>query len=188
MSCAIIVHGRIGGGKTTTCLRLAERARGRGMKTLGLLSMRVLEGGEVVGYDAVDVGTGDIFPLVRLTGTVEGDDWFGFGGLKFSFSSKGFERANKILAGAAERMDGETLVFVDEYGRIEAEGLGIHPGAVGVAEALQRGGAAVFPCRTDMVGAVRGLVAGRAGDVHVFEAGDPEEIWRNVEALLGLKV
>jgi nucleoside-triphosphatase THEP1 len=69
------------------------------------------------------------------------------------------------------------VTFIDEYGRLESQRKGIHPGAVMVANALKSGGVAVFLCRDDMVQEVNELVKGKATRVFTVEAG-------NVDALL----
>ncbi len=70
------------------------------------------------------------------------------------------------------------VVFVDEYGRLESQHKGIHPGAVMVADALKRGGVAVYLCRDDKVNEVIDLVKGRAARVFNLEAGDADALLR----------
>ena len=178
VSCAIIVYGPIGSGKTCTCLSLAEMARAEGLPAGGILSPRVYRGGELVGYDGLDPSTGEVFPLVRLRSRVEGSEWFVFGRLRYAFSTPGFERANLILTRSAEEMSRLSIVFVDEFGRLEGSNRGIYAGASRVAEALREGGVSVFTCRGDMVQAVEGLLRGRAQAVLRREPGGAEAMWR----------
>lgn len=182
MPCAIIIHGEIGAGKTRTALALAERARSMGLRVRGVLSVRVLDDG-FIGYDALDTGTGETFPLVRLREEAEGEDWDHHGNPRFAFSASGLKRANRVLACAAEEMDDETLVFVDEYGRLEARGLGIHRGARRVAEALRDGGVGVFLCRADRVEDVRALM-GDGAEFITVTAGNVDAAWRIVTGCL----
>ncbi len=181
MSCAIVVHGAIGSGKTTTCLKLAERARAEGVPVRGILSIRVYQDGTLIGYDGLDLASGQAFPLVRLRGLTENSDWFEFGRLKYAFSIPGFERANRVLTRSAEELGHPSIVFVDEFGRLERTGKGIFLGAARVAEALRGGGVAVFACRTDMVEVVEELVRGKAQAVFRHEPGDAEALWREVQ-------
>ena len=47
---AFIIYGPIGCGKTRRALELAERAKQGGYRVLGLASVRVVKGGETIGY------------------------------------------------------------------------------------------------------------------------------------------
>lgn len=181
ISCAFIVYGPIGSGKTCTCLSLAEIARSEGLTVGGILSPRVYHGGELVGYDGLDPSTGEVFPLVRLRSRVGGTDWFIFGQLRYAFSAPGFERANRILTQSAKEINRLSIVFVDEFGRLEGSNLGIHAGASRVAEALRDGGVSVFTCRGDMIQTVEGLLRGRAQAVFRREPGGAEAMWRFVQ-------
>jgi len=185
MSTAIIVHGAIGSGKTKTCVGLVEKARATGVPVGGILGLRRFQGGDLIGYDCLDLGSGESFPLVRLRDEVEGPDWFQFRRLKYAFSSRGFERANEILAYTADSMSPSMLVFFDEYGRLEEAGLGLRPGALRVSEALSGGGAVVFTCRDNLVGEVRSLVQGRAVEVLLCQPGDPDSVWDLISGALG---
>jgi nucleoside-triphosphatase THEP1 len=180
MSCAIIVHGAVGSGKTRACLELVERARAKGIPIGGVLSVRVYQDEELIGYDCLDLTSRDVFPLARLRGRVNGPDWFVFGSLIYAFSVQGFERANSILIHSAEALSHSSIVFIDEFGRLERAGLGIYPGALRVAEKLSVGGVAVFACRTDVVDAVEALTRGKAQVVFRYEPKDLEALWRTV--------
>jgi len=181
MSCAIIVHGAIGSGKTLTCLRLIERARAVGLLPKGIVSPRAFLKGRLIGYDCMNVATGESFPLVRLLGEVGGPDWSITYGGKYSFSSSGFERANRILMNSAESLSRKGLVFVDEFGRIEKLGKGILPGFERVSEALSEGGTAVLTCRGDLVQTVENLIRGKAVEVRKHEPGDLDALWGLIE-------
>jgi len=170
---ALVIHGPIGCGKTRRALELAEMARQRGYRVLGLVGLRVIEGGETTGYKGMDLAHGERFPLVKLTSLAEGEDWRKLGKWKYSFNDAGFERANAILMEAAEALDDETVVVADEYGHIELQGMGIHRGVARVAEALKRGGRLVVLCRTDKVEAVVEMLPDEAA-VLVAEADSPD--------------
>jgi len=180
MSCAIVIQGAIGSGKTRACLRLAERARSEGLEAGGVICTRVFEGGGLIGYDGLDPASGESFPLSRLRNTVDGLGWFGFGNLIYSFSSEGFTRANGILKACADGWERLNIVFIDEFGRLERAKLGLYTGASMVAESLKKGGIAVFTCRSDLVGSVEEFLMGRARRILIFEPNEEEAILRAI--------
>ena len=184
MSCAIIIHGAIGSGKTCTCLGLLERAVNEGVSVRGVLSQRVFEADELIGYNGLDPESGLSFPLVRLKTRVKCSGWSSLSNPKYAFSIEGFKRANMILNRSAYTMSRSSFVFVDEFGRLESKKGGIYPGALAVAKALIVGGAAIFACRTNLVEEVLSLVSGRARIVYVYEPGHLEPIWRRVRGCL----
>ena len=185
MSKTIIIHGAIGAGKTRTCLELVNKANDSGIRVDGVISPRVFEGESLVGYDCQRVSSGEAFPLVRLKEHADGPDWFRFGGLMYAFSAEGFERANDILIQASKEMTPSTLVFVDEFGRLEAEEHGFYRGASSVAAMLEEGGVAVYTCRSNLVDSVQDLLGRGAPDAVVLEAGDTGSAWEIIRAVLG---
>jgi len=177
MSCAIVVHGAIGSGKTNTCLRVMERANCEGVAVRGIVTPRLFQNGELIGYDCQEVASGRTFPIVKLRENFQRPEWFEFGCLKYAFSVQGFETANEILARSARDLSRNAIVFVDEFGRLERAGLGLYEGAKKVAEGLGDGGTAIFSCHTDTVEAVEALVHNHAQAVLRFEPGDAELLW-----------
>jgi len=184
MSCVVIVFGEIGSGKTTACLKLAERATTMHIPIGGILSARIYRDGELIGYDGLEPASNTAFPLVRLKNRAVGPDWFTFGHLKYSFSKKGFERANDILMSSAQILDHPSIVFVDEFGRLEKARSGIYPGAARITESLGGRGVVIFACRTDMVDVVEGLVKGRVDCIFRQEPMDVESLWQRVRGCL----
>ena len=185
MSKAIIIHGAIGAGKTKTCLDLVHKAKDFGIRVEGVISPRVFEGESLIGYDCRQVSSREAFPLVRLKGHAMGLDWFHFGGLMYAFSTEGFERANNILIRASIEMTPSTLIFVDEFGRLEDKGQGLHRGASAVASKLAEGGVTVLTCRSDLVESICDLLGRGAPDAVVLDAGDVGSAWEIVRAILG---
>lgn len=153
------------------------------MSVAGVLSLRAVENGDLIGYDILNVTSGQRFAVARLRETSNDSDWFVFGKLIYAFSTIGFQRANEILTCSAENMDCRTLVFIDEFGRLEKNGLGLYPGAIKVAEKLREGGVAVFTCRTDLVEAVDELLKGRATSVSRYAASEVDALRAEVMQL-----
>jgi nucleoside-triphosphatase THEP1 len=176
MRCAVILHAPIGGGKTTTALTAVEKAKSEDIKIIGILSRRVVDGGIYPSYDLLNLETKDVIPLVKPADKAIGEDWESFSNPVFVFSKKGFVEANLALQRAAEEMKKGVVVFVDEYGCLESQGKGIYPGAVKVAEALRRGGTAVFLCRDDKVQEVVALLNDKSVRIFDLEAGDPDAL------------
>jgi nucleoside-triphosphatase THEP1 len=150
----------------------------------GVLGLRVVENGDLIGYDILDVTSGQRFAVARLRETFNDSDWFVFGKLIYAFSTTGFQRANEILTCSAVNMDCRILVFVDEFGRLEKNGLGLYQGAIKVAEKLREGGVAVFTCRTDLVEVVEKLLKGRATSVSRYAASEVDTLRAEVMQLL----
>ena len=176
MSRVAIVYGPIGSGKTATCLELAERARSE-VTVAGIITTRVLAGEAVVGYDCVDVSTGEDFPLVRLAGDLDDPDWLPLYLEKFVFSTSGFQRANEVLKASVASLGPRRLVFVDEFGRLEAWGEGLLKGVEAVLGGLRESDVAVVTCRTNLLSHVEEMARGAGTDVHVFQPGGSDELW-----------
>ncbi|MBS7638590.1 hypothetical protein KEJ49_06920 [Candidatus Bathyarchaeota archaeon] len=184
MPVIILIMGAVRKGKTTACLELAERCRRRGLKVYGLVSPRFFLEGRLVGYDCLDLSSHVSFPLVRLKEVVEGPDWFHFGGLRYAFSTSGFERANSILLSSSEALDRSSIIFVDEFGRLEAAGQGLLPGVLRLADRLKKGGLAVFTCRPELQGSLRKLVENKGIKLLPYEPPYLEDIWLEIQRSL----
>jgi nucleoside-triphosphatase THEP1 len=176
----IIIHGPINGGKTEACLEIMKRAHDVGIQTLGVLSPRVLLEGETIGYDLLNPKTGETFPLARLRKLVEGPDWWLHGNLIYAFSLSTLKRANRLLSVSAEAMGSNTLLFVDEYGRLEKAHLGIYSGTMDVFRCLTSGGVVVFSCRTDMINTVKDMMQEKAKSLHTLGSNDLKAIWAQI--------
>jgi nucleoside-triphosphatase THEP1 len=172
---ALIIHGPIGGGKTSRALELAERARERNLQVMGLASLRVIEEGETVAYEGLDLASGARFPLVLLGDRADSPDWARLGPWKYSFSEEGFGRANRILSEAASKVDERSLIVVDEYGHIEKLGKGLYPGLLKAVDAMKGGCFLAVTCRTDKVDPLLQLLS-PCDRVMVLEA-DRSDFW-----------
>jgi nucleoside-triphosphatase THEP1 len=184
MSYAILIYGPIGSGKTEACLRLKEKLLGEGAEIGGVVSPRVFQDGELIGYDCLDAASGESFPLVRLRDTTKDRDWFEFGGMKYAFSRQGFERANEILMRSILKPRRNLIIFVDEFGRLERAGLGFYTGAERVAEALEKRGIAIYTCRSDLIEAVEELVRGKVKVICKYDSADFKAIYGKMETCL----
>ena len=173
---AAVVHAGIGGGKSTTAAEAARLLRARSFRVSGLLSHRVYEGTQLIGYDLEDLGAERSYPLVRLSSLKPGDGWETHGNPIYSFSVRGFDEANGALRRAAAEAGVCPVIFVDEYGRLESRGLGLAPGALAVFASLAAGASVAVLCRTGMITEVEGLLHPWTGDVSSFPAGDPAQV------------
>ena len=185
MSRVIIVYGNIGSGKTTTCLELVERARSE-VTVAGIITKRVFDGGAVVGYDCIDVSFGEAFPLVRLASELDNSDWLPLYLQKFVFSTSGFRRANEVLETSVTSLGPPRLVFVDEFGRLEARGEGLLRGIEGVLDALRGSDVAVVTCRTNLLSHVEEMAIRAGHEVHICQPGASYELWSRIGEALGV--
>lgn len=126
----ILVTGAVGAGKTRACSRAIDEIESRGYGIGGVLSPRVVESGTTVGYDVVDLKT-----RVRKTflrSKPPGERKLG----RFYLKSGGMEFARAAISRGADEAD---LVFLDEVGRLEFEGLGLAESVEVVLESRSQG-------------------------------------------------
>lgn len=168
----LIVHGEIASGKTKRAEQIADRANANGYKVHGILSKRVMEKRDTIGYDMFDFQSGMTQPIVYKKDHTEGEGWEPLRG-PFVYNVEAFTDANRLLVEAAYRMDAKTLVVADEYGHLEAKGFGLYPGLSKVVEALNEGKLLVI-CRTDKIDAALRLFNQNETRVLVMEAAQKE--------------
>ncbi|MHC4155475.1 MAG: nucleoside-triphosphatase [Planctomycetota bacterium] len=102
-------------GKTTAAGELATRAREEGFCVAGLLAPAVYERNRLVGFDAVDVRTGEqVSPASHRKETGEGEG--------FRFTERGHKLGKAALDVSTVRS--AELVIVDEFGPMELQGNG----------------------------------------------------------------
>lgn len=154
----LIIHGPVGSGKTSRAKEVAEKAVSMGYIVFGLLSLRVIQEGETVGYNALNLKNGVSFSLVRLRSLTDSDDWEKIGNWKFSFSKEGFKKANEILSSAVHEHSKRKIIVIDEFGHIELLGRGIYQGFKEAINSINEGNKVVILCRTDKLERVRKLL------------------------------
>lgn len=115
MSLALLVGDRHS-GKTSTCRRLVELGRARGLTVGGIVAPAVHHADRCTGYDVVDLATGR---STRLA-TVQAPGVEQVGG--FHFLPEGLAFGNAALKRAVETA--HRLVIVDEVGPLELAGGG----------------------------------------------------------------
>jgi nucleoside-triphosphatase len=109
----LIVTGDRGAGKTTFCARLIERARSAGQQIAGVLSPAVLERGEPIGIDVIDLRTNERRRLADRFNPIH----HGPHTPRWSFHAEALAWGNAALH-AASPCD---LLVVDELGPLEFE-------------------------------------------------------------------
>jgi len=117
-----IITGSSGVGKTTLLLKLIRELKKNGTHPLGIITPAIYdEDNNKVGFYALDLANGDQWELGRSDKDLDGHSYG-----PFSFSEKGFIRANGILKCALTK--GSEDVFLDEIGPIELlKGYGFYP-------------------------------------------------------------
>lgn len=117
LSRPIIVSGPVGSGKTRLSQETVGRLDDEGYQPGGVLSPRRMDSGETVGYDVLDLASGDCRSFVRSNppGKKIGKYFVRPGALQF---------ANRAVS---EAVGGYNPVFVDEVGRLELKDGGLAP-------------------------------------------------------------
>jgi nucleoside-triphosphatase THEP1 len=126
-----LLTGPSGSGKTTWCLELIEKARVFGIDAVGVISPPVLENGQRVGIDLVDIANGEVDRLasrrVVESGLVapHGPTSSNIVTLGWQFNNYTLEKGNRILTHLTHLLEGDDkqgfnkLVIVDELGPLE---------------------------------------------------------------------
>ncbi len=117
-----IITGSRGVGKTTFLLKLIEELKNKGTHPSGILTPPVYDkDGNKVGFYALDVATGEHWELGRSDKLLSGPSYG-----PFSFSERGFDKANEILKKILT--EDPVDLFLDEIGPLELEkGYGFSP-------------------------------------------------------------
>ena len=117
-----IITGSRGVGKTTYLLKLIEELNNKGKPSSGIITPAIYnKTGTKVGFFALNVATGEKWDLGRSDRNLDGPSYG-----PYSFSEKGFLKANKILMQGLTK--GRKDLFLDEIGPLELEkGYGFLP-------------------------------------------------------------
>ena len=154
----IILSGERGAGKTSTCLRLAEEAKRRGLRPAGVICPARLADGRKVGIDLMDVRTGERRPLA------EADERpAALRTLAYRFHQEAMSWGAAIIEGATPC----TLLIIDELGPLE---LVRGQGWANALDTLAAGRfeRAVVVVRPDLIPHFRQQVLGRSVSVMVL--------------------
>lgn len=112
----ILVTGDVGAGKTRACSGVIQELQAEDYEIGGILSPRLMESGVTVGYDVINLKSGERREFLRS----EPPDERKIG--RFYLKSGGMEFASAAIS---RGVDEDDLVFLDEVGRLEFEGLGL---------------------------------------------------------------
>jgi nucleoside-triphosphatase THEP1 len=115
MSLALLIGDRHS-GKTSACRRLVESAGARGLTVGGILATALYESGDCIGYEVIDLATGQSTRLATTAGA--GVEQAG----RFHFLAEGLVLGRAALERTIEAAP--QLVIVDEVGQLELEGGG----------------------------------------------------------------
>jgi len=111
-----IVTGAVGEGKTAWLAKLEGLLKEKELKAGGILALRIMEEGKVIGYDITDIRTGDRTPFLRHTGDAT------VGVERFTMDPSGYRAGEKALDPHSNRS--MNVVIVDEVGPLELRGEG----------------------------------------------------------------
>lgn len=154
-----VLTGRVHSGKTTFLLKEIRVRSGQGLRINGILSLAFFEGEERRGYDALDLDTGDRFPLLR---TPPREGWIRVG--PYGMVPEGFRSAEAAVMGVQDA----DLTLIDELGPLELAGGGFWP-CLQQLRAQERAILAVI--RETLIGPFRDLLGEGWG---VFRLGEPD--------------
>jgi nucleoside-triphosphatase THEP1 len=103
------------GGKSSTALELVEKVKSLGLKVGGIVAPSKYEGGKLIGFDIINLQTGQKRCLSRLCSVIAD-------GKRFEFTKAG----EKFGKGALdpEKLKGCNLIVIDEFGPFEIQGCG----------------------------------------------------------------
>jgi nucleoside-triphosphatase THEP1 len=169
-----IITGAIGEGKTAWLVKLCTLLNEKGIKTGGILALRIIQDGITTGYDISDISSGVRKPFLRLTGSET------IGVERFTVSQEGVVAGQKALDPYANSdMD---MVIVDEAGPLELRGQGW---SNRIDELLQNTSATIIiAVRNNLTGSVIEKFGITEAQVIDVGTGDP---WRIAEEIVALK-
>lgn len=115
----VLVTGKVNSGKTTLMKKLVEQESLKGNFPTGVIACSVFKDGGKIGFNAIDLSTGNSKPLARVSNEIN-EIKYGFSVGRFIFSNKSFDFAKKTLL----KFKPNGVVFLDEVGPLELKGKG----------------------------------------------------------------
>jgi nucleoside-triphosphatase THEP1 len=112
-----IIAGAPGEEKTTTAGKVAGILKEHGISVAGILSERIIENDITTGYDVINISNGERTPFLRIDGA-DNNERIG----RFVICREGLNKGRKALDSATA--SDNTIIIVDEVGRLELEGGG----------------------------------------------------------------
>jgi nucleoside-triphosphatase THEP1 len=112
-----IITGDIAAGKTTFCNELIQHLQSKNIPTGGILSERIIQDNETIGYDLIDISTGNSMIFLRKN---EGTSTSKIG--RFEINTEAVEQGRNILLSRNQAKN--TIVIIDEVGWLEIQGNG----------------------------------------------------------------
>ncbi len=112
-----IITGLVGQGKTTFLKNIITDLRTHNIKIGGFYSPRVMENVETIGYDIIDISTGEREIFLRKT---EDTNLMAIG--KFEIRQAGLSKGNNALK-LSENINSQ-IVIIDEVGKLELDDKG----------------------------------------------------------------
>jgi nucleoside-triphosphatase THEP1 len=107
-----IITGNVGRGKTTFARQLAGKLISRGISIAGFYSEGIQEDGQRVGFDLIDITTGQRMVISRK---IPSDGWIRYG--HYHFNPAVFRKEGEMLFSRAQ--EGADLLVIDEIGPLE---------------------------------------------------------------------
>ncbi len=113
-----IFSGPVHAGKTQFLKHLLQGIQKQGLRMNGILSLAHFQDGERLGYNAMDLQTGQTFPLLRIRSE---DGWLRVG--SYGMLPDGLRQAEQAVL----RTQDSDLTVIDEIGPLELAGSGFWP-------------------------------------------------------------
>lgn len=111
-----IITGTVAEGKTTTIKQIIKLLKENNIAVGGFYAPRILEGNITIGYDLVEIESGERFEFLRIN-----DDATNKIG-KFSIIDEGLQRGKELLS--LEKNNKKDIVVIDEIGKLELQNKG----------------------------------------------------------------
>ena len=112
---AIFWTGPKHSGKTTSAAKLADKARKHQFRVAGIVAPSIYADGRLVGFDIVDLRTGDRTPLAKRRSKPDASTGF-------TFTRNGRKLGKEALK--IQKSKPPDLIIVDEFGPVELAGRG----------------------------------------------------------------